>query len=120
MLLFIIAAVFGWQAYTNSTTNAAEDAAMANSKNRRMNSERERGRQMSDKLQFASQQWGYDTNQVDGYLLKLTEEYKILFHEYEILDNACSECARIEQERNRLIDEIVMILNGLKKNEFNK
>jgi len=120
---------------------------------------------MNDKLQFASQQWGYDINQVDGYLLKLTEEYKNLFHKYEILvagnesrakeaeaqgtqttakaahepaikggramddaknaaaviiEQANSERARIEQDRNRLIDEIILILDGLKKNEFIK
>jgi len=75
---------------------------------------------MNDKLQFGSQQWGYDINQVDGYLHKITEEYEALFHKYEILEEANSECARIERERNLLIDEIILILDGIKKNEFGK
>lgn len=66
-------------------------------------------------IQFASQEWGgYNTNQVDEYIKKITFEYRNLYARYESL---CREKERIREENSHMIDEIIMRLNCLKREE---
>ena len=58
-------------------------------------------------IKFAEQPMGYDKQQVDGYISKLTYEYTAMHNEYINLVTKCNSlsetCARLTDEKNKLM-----------------
>ncbi|MDR1560324.1 MAG: DivIVA domain-containing protein [Clostridiales bacterium] len=72
-------------------------------------------------VKFAEQPMGYDKQQVDSYITKLTYEYNAMHNEYLNLVTKCNSlsetCLRLSDEKNRLTEALNQQPSQSRENE---